>query len=81
MAHFYGSVQGAKGEAGHRLGTANSGLTTICASWDGAVYCRAYVDDNGTDCVRITFERWHGRGSTGVIYDGPISGAPVVQPA
>jgi hypothetical protein len=70
MAHFYGSVRGARGEA-TRLGGTNTGLHTVCASWSGAVECRAYVKD-GIDHVRVQLMRWHGRGVERVIYDGPV---------
>lgn len=36
MAHFYGSIQGQRGEA-TRLGSKNSGLTAITAGWTGAI--------------------------------------------
>lgn len=36
MAHFYGTLQGNRGEAS-RLGTKDSGITTYAASWEGAV--------------------------------------------
>ncbi len=36
MAHFYGSIQGQRGEA-TRLGSKNSGLRAITAGWTGAI--------------------------------------------
>ena len=72
MAHFLGTVQGARGEAS-RLGSKNSGLRTCAASWQGSV--RVYLwDDNGTDKVQAMLEPWHGKGETRELYCGPVSG-------
>lgn len=73
MSHFYGALKGNRGEA-IRLGTIKSGMHTTCASWQGAVTCRAYVDADERDCVAIYFTRWHGAGSDTLIYKGPIDG-------
>lgn len=74
MAHFYGTLQGARGE-GTRCGTRNSGLESYTASWAGAVRCYAYVDEKtGRDHVTVALTQWHGRGTNRVLYDGPISG-------
>ncbi len=72
MSHFYGTLQGNRGQA-TRCGSKNSGMRTQCASWAGAVSCWAYEKD-GEDWVRVEFERWHGSGTSQVIYDGPIAG-------
>lgn len=79
MSHFYGTLQGNRGEA-TRCGTKDSGMHTTCASWQGAVECYAYVDvQSGDDWVVITFNSWFGAGSSRLIYRGPISGAPAVE--
>jgi hypothetical protein len=71
MAHFYGTIQGARGEAS-RLGGKNSGLTTVAASWKGAVETSLYVDDHGVDCALVRTKKWRGCGKDVILYDGPI---------
>lgn len=74
MSHFYGILQGNRGEA-TRCGSKDSGMETYCASWDGAVRCMAYVDEEtGQDFVRVELTQWQGRGTYKVLYNGPISG-------
>lgn len=70
MARMYGAVQGSRGMA-HRLGASH--LRTTAASWQGAVTCQLYVE-NDVDMVIIKFSTWHGAGSDRVIYQGPVSG-------
>lgn len=72
MAHFIGKVRGGRGEAS-RLGHANGGLSTIAASYSGAVQVFLSVRD-GVDWAHVTLAPWHGAGTTRVIYDGPVSG-------
>jgi len=58
MAHFYGTLQGSRGEA-TRCGHKSSGMETVCASWQGAVECRAYFDEeSGEDYVYVAFRNW-----------------------
>lgn len=74
MSHFYGTVQGNRGEATRR-GSKASGMETYCASWSGAVRCFAYVNADGVDCVRVektTWPTWRGAGEFKLLYDGPI---------
>ena len=47
MSHFYGTLQGSRGEA-TRCGTANSGLVTYAAGWKGAI-CVHVTECNGQD--------------------------------
>ncbi len=72
MARFYGTLQGARGRVS-RLGHASCGLVTVAASWSGAVRVRLYVDDDGRDCARITFDQHHGAGARALVYEGPIA--------
>lgn len=69
MVHFWGTVQGNKGEAA-RAG--HTGMETYCASWEGAIRCHAYKDESGADFVRVEMVRWHGNGTNQLIYEGPI---------
>jgi hypothetical protein len=71
MSHFYGTLQGNRGEA-TRCGTVKTGMVTHCASWDGAVRCEAYVNGKGVDCVIVQRVPWKGRGTSELLYDGPI---------
>lgn len=75
MSHFYGIVQGNRGEA-TRGGSRDSGFTATAASWQGSVRVYLYHDDEtGNDMARVSLAPWHGRGTDAVIYDGPVSGA------
>jgi hypothetical protein len=73
MAHFYGTVQGARGE-GSRTGGKKSGLTTVAASWQGAVRVFLY-EEGGIDRARVELKPWCGRGTTRLLYDGPCDGS------
>lgn len=76
MAHFYGTLQGTRGEA-TRCGSKASGMETYCASWRGAVRCYAYVDEQtGEDFVTVSLTPWQRRGVSETLYDGPIGGKP-----
>jgi hypothetical protein len=70
MAHFYGTLQGNRGEAS-RLGTPNSGLDVTAASWQGAISVRLYARGD-VDCATIRMRKWHGSGEDKLIYDGPV---------
>ena len=71
MSHFYGTIHGNRGEAS-RCGSKSSGMTTYCASWNGAVKCETYIDDEGKDCVRVEKTKWQGCGENKLLYNGPI---------
>ena len=74
MSHFYGRLQGSRGQA-TRCGTKKSRMDITCASWEGAVNAYAYYDEkSGRDMVLVTLKTWHGYGTDRVLYDGPISG-------
>lgn len=72
MAHFLGTVQGARGE-GSRLGGKDSGLRTCAASWQGSVRVYLYAE-GGVDMARVMLEPWHSHGTTRELYCGPVSG-------
>lgn len=72
MAHFYGSIRGAHGEA-TRLGSKASGLATKAASWEGAVSVRLYFDEtNDCDACEVSLVPHEGRGVSRVLYCGPV---------
>lgn len=70
MAHFYGTLQGNRGEA-TRCGTKQSGIETYAASWDGAVRTHLYQDDAGRDFACVETVPWQGSGPSVVFYKGP----------
>lgn len=72
MSHFYGVVQGNRGDA-HRGGSKSSGMNTTCASWDGCVVAFASHDEKkGYDEISFGFNQWRGRGFSYTVYDGAI---------
>lgn len=71
MAHFYGSVQGARGEAS-RLGHKSSGMATTAASWKGSVHTYLY-EEGGVDMCRVELRPWNGAGVNRLLYEGPIN--------
>ena len=56
MSHFYGVLQGNRGEA-TRCGTAGSGMTTNCAGWGGSILAQAFIQD-GVDMYRVYRSPW-----------------------
>lgn len=79
MAHFYGTIQGSRGQAS-RLGGKASGLSTVAASWQGAVAVKLYEKD-GTDFARVYLTTHNGAGTNRTLYDGPVSGASKLSKA
>mgnify|MGYP001598349603 CR=1 FL=1 len=74
MAHFYGTVQGFRGEAS-RLGSLESGMEVYCASWNGAVRCKAwYNSKKKIDILTIELVPWQGNGVNKLLYEGPAGG-------
>lgn len=62
MAHFYGTVQGNRGEV-FRCGTVSSGLTTCAAGWHGAIETVVYFDSElDHDCFVVRLIPWQGSG-------------------
>lgn len=74
MAHFYGKLDGSRGQA-TRCGTKKSGMQTVAASWSGAVRVTLY-EHEGEDRVIVSLIPWHGHGTDRQLYEGPVSGAP-----
>jgi hypothetical protein len=76
MAHFYGTLQGARGEA-TRLGTKTSGMHVTACSYEGKV--RVILDyDTEKDCdiARVELAKHMGAGVEHVLYDGPVGVKP-----
>lgn len=68
MAAFYGEVQGGRGSA-RRLG--HSHLTTIAASWDGAIRV-SLTRDHGQVGYEVHRVPWHGRGKHELLAKGDL---------
>lgn len=72
MSHFYGTVQGNRGE-GTRAGHKNSGLETYAASYRGAIYVRLDHDEaTGKDRFTVSQTIWQGAGIREEIASGVI---------
>lgn len=63
MSHFYGTLQGNRGEA-TRCGSADSGITTYAAGWRGAIRVEVYRDNDGIDRYHVSLQPWHGSGGS-----------------
>jgi hypothetical protein len=64
MSHFYGTLQGNRGEA-TRCGSAGSGVRTYAAGWRGAICATIYqetIDGEDVDMFRVSLVPWHGSG-------------------
>lgn len=48
MGHFYGNLQGNRGEA-TRMGSKDSGITAHIRGWSTGIYVACHVDDKGND--------------------------------
>lgn len=72
MSHFYGTLQGSRGNA-TRCGTKSSGITTQAASWGGAIEVEVFHDEKtGQDKFTVIQIPWHGHGITQTIASGVI---------
>jgi hypothetical protein len=72
MSHFYGTLQGSRGQA-TRCGDKRGGLLTVAASWKGAVNVYVYHDhETGRDMFRVSQQPWHGAGVSQVLVQGAI---------
>jgi len=61
MSHFYGTLQGNRGEAS-RCGSTDSGIDTYAAGWRGAIHVSVYQDSDGVDCFDVTLQPWQNSG-------------------
>lgn len=74
MAHFYGVIEGARGQA-TRCGTKSSGMQTHAASWKGAVRT-TLTERNGETHALVELIPWHSIGVSRLLYAGPVDPAP-----
>jgi len=76
MAHFYGTLQGARGEA-TRLGTKNSGLHTTACSYEGKVRVVLDFDEKlGKDIATVSLAKHMGQGVEVELFSGPVGEEP-----
>lgn len=72
MAHFYGKIQGNRGEA-TRMGSRGSGFRAVAASWDGSVRTDLWHDEEkDEDWCHVWLDAWHGKGVLRTLYRGPV---------
>lgn len=72
MAHFYGTLQGARGQAS-RLGSKRSGLTVTAQTWHGSLTLTLWHDDEtGQDMFTLQACEGSGRGGREVM-SGKVS--------
>lgn len=75
MAHFRGTVSGARGEAS-RLGHKASGMRVEAQSWQGKVVTvLTYDETTGKDMATVYLERHNGAGTSVQLYSGPVGGS------
>jgi len=70
MAHFYGNLKGARGEA-TRCGTRDSGIRVSARSWAGSVSVE-FEDRDGRAFVHLFARDGSGIGGK-LLYSGPLS--------
>lgn len=72
MGHFFGSVEGSRGET-HRLGTRASGLSTTAAGWGGAISVEITHDEKtDKDLFLVRQHTWRGEGVSEIIAEGVV---------
>lgn len=65
MSHFYGTIQGARGEAS-RCGSKGSGIRTNAAGWGGCIQTSVYEEDD-RDMYRVFLTPWQSSGGSSVM--------------
>jgi len=72
MAHFYGVLSGARGDA-TRCGNKGSGMIATAASWNGAIVVELHYDEaSGKNRFTVSETRWHGAGRNREIATGIV---------
>ena len=70
MSHFYGTLQGARGEA-TRCGHKSSGIEAHVACWHGAVRTSiVHNDQTGEDTFFVELVPWQGSGNRQTLASG-----------
>lgn len=72
MSHFYGVIQGGRGQAS-RCGHKSTGMVATAASWSGAIeVCLFFDETTGKDRFKVRQRPWHGHGVERVIVEGIV---------
>lgn len=72
MAHFFGEIEGQRGAAS-RLGSKDSGLRVVAASWSGAIKVWLRHDRDGQDHYTVEQTQWqNGAGVNQLLATGVI---------
>jgi hypothetical protein len=69
-SHYYAECASGKSRAS-RTGTLKTGIRAVVASWQGACHTTLY-DKDGVTYVRVHLALWGGKGTSKLIYDGPV---------
>lgn len=78
MSHFYGTLQGSRGQA-TRCGTRSSGVVTEAAGWKGCVETYVFEKD-GLDMFEVRLKPWqYSGGEYQVIAKGRLDARCVVK--
>lgn len=56
MAHFYGTMQGNRGETS-RMGSIASGITAHVRGWNSGLRVTGFVNSDGNDCFEVVVTR------------------------
>ena len=72
MSKYYGIVTGSARSQVTRRGSASSGLSTIAASWSGAIRTRLFDDSEGIEWCEIDIIDWPGGALIKTLYRGRI---------
>ncbi len=82
MAHFYGIVRGQAKTEGTRRGSKKNGLSTVAASWQGALSVSLSHDEKtGKDMVEVSLIPWHGHGTSRHVFRGAVDGSASIAPS
>ncbi len=70
MAHFYGTVQGGRGEA-HRAGHKSTGLVVRAKTWHTQVVTKLWCDSDGQDFALVCVIDSTGNVKQ-ILFNGPL---------
>ena len=78
MSHFYGVLQGNRGEA-TRCGTKSSGVNVTAAGWGGAIEVTIWHNpETGKDMYHVWLRPWQGSGgNTQLLASGVLDSSGV----
>jgi hypothetical protein len=75
MSHFYGTLQGNRGQA-TRCGSKASGVSTYAAGWRGAIHVETFIGDDGEDWFAVYLTPWqYSGGESRMLATGHLNAA------